>query len=187
MLKCWFAHTSSPQKSSKTRRTTFIFANTVVNFSRLTRTARKWLSVLSLMGNTMKLNLFLRWHATHLQECLNLGHYQIVLNRCQNLRATMDNTVDCEYLTSEIRWGNKLEAVWDLGKHAEVVRCLAHEIAHCITSEQTYPMEDRTLKREETFFDERVTETVGRICYRLYWRWLRETKPKGYKLYRFTP
>jgi len=133
----------------------------------------------------MKLNIFLRWHATHLQECLNLGHFRIVLNHCDNLKAVMDNSVDLEYHSSEIRWGTKLEAVWKMGKRTEIVRCLCHEFAHIITGELTDPMHDRTLTREETFFDERVTESVGRLCFRLYWRQLKETKPKGWKQYPF--
>ena len=135
----------------------------------------------------MNVNLFLRWHTEQLQDCLNLGHFQIVLNENKKLDCTMENHTDYEYLTSEITWGKGIRDVYNQGKKAEVIRCLCHETAHILTGEETEPMLDRKLTRQATFFDERVTETVGRICYRLYWRWLRETKPKGWRTYAFKP
>jgi hypothetical protein len=103
----------------------------------------------------------------------------------------MQIEVDYRYLDAQIEWGKKVEECWKEGEREHIVRCLTHELCHIITGESKNPFATsdtaERIKPLAEHFDERITETVSRIAYRLYWRWLRENKPTGWKSNHFLP
>lgn len=84
----------------------------------------------------------------------------------------MDISVDQRYLEAKININTKLVmTMWKYDRQ-EIIAYLAHELAHCVTSEMSEPFackcEQVKLKKKQIHFEERVTETVSRWAFRLY-------------------
>ena len=82
--------------------------------------------------------------------------------------------MDNEYLEAYIAYGKEVVKKWRVGDKSFILRALAHELCHIITSELADSMRGKLDKVHHTFHDERCTETTSRLAYRLYWRWLKE-------------
>ncbi len=112
----------------------------------------------------MTLQRFLMNHICGMQECFNLKHFDIYIGRYTD-DASMDISVDYEYMRAEIRTGDKVKEWWRNKDKEAIIRCLAHEITHIFTG---LPTDGRTLSKQAAKADEQATELVSRLLYRLY-------------------
>lgn len=118
----------------------------------------------------MKLRTFLERHAEGMKRCFHLEHFDISLRYDKDLACQMEIDIDYRYLEAEICYGRQIKESWhDENRHA-VLKCLAHELTHLITSNlsQPFKMKRRVTGEELVHFDEQVTEHVSRLLYLLY-------------------
>jgi hypothetical protein len=85
--------------------------------------------------------------------------------------AMMTMQTDYEYLTSELRYNRDviLEA-WKNKDYESILETLCHEIGHIVTSEP-FDRLNIKYKGEGKYYNERLTERVGRLISRLYQRY----------------
>ena len=118
------------------------------------------------------------YHCDLMIECFCLTHFHVYLKFNPKMDCTLEISVDHRYMDAEIMFGQKALQLWKQGYKDEILRALAHELCHIVTSEMADAM--KTKGKPETIrathFEERVTETVSRVYYRLYTRWLKERK-----------
>ena len=81
-----------------------------------------------------------------------------------NEKHTMDILVDYEYLDAVIRYGRVVSKAFKRGDHEYVIRALAHETTHILTGE--VKMTRRCFAPR--LFDERATEHISRLLFRLF-------------------
>jgi hypothetical protein len=115
---------------------------------------------------------FLVRHTSDLLECLVLEHWHVFIKCDPKLACTMQIEIDHRYIDAEISWGRKIVELWKDENREYIIRCLTHEVCHLITSELVAPFQTKGVPIEH--YEERVTETVSRIAFRLYTRWMKE-------------
>jgi len=114
-----------------------------------------------------KLEKFLVYHASRMQQCFVLEHFDVGIMRVKNIRAAMDVSVDYEYLDVVIRYGKQVETRWALGQKEQILETLAHELTHILTGEIT---DGLTMSKTRNKAEERATEHISRLLLRLYRR-----------------
>jgi len=113
----------------------------------------------------MKLQNFLEFHLARMQECFNITHFDVEIHRDQ-ITSAMEICVDYEYLDADIAYGKQAILRWKRGDKIRILKWLAHELTHIITGE----LKTNHKKTERTFYDERATEHLSRLLFRLYRR-----------------
>ncbi len=127
-----------------------------------------------------KINNFLGNHLSHLLACAWLSDFKVTFKSSKDASeaelkdftgtksAYMTNDVDYEYLTSHITY-NKDKLLQDFleKKFSNIIDILSHEIAHIVTGE-AFDKLNIKYTGDGRFYQERLTERVGRYIYRLY-------------------
>lgn len=117
---------------------------------------------------------FLLLHVYDMQRCFNLGHFMVAVkeSKAKSLQSAnmFDIEIDYEYMEAVIRFGKVANDLWRKNKHEKLLLGLAHELTHIITGE----LKNTHRKKFQTYYDERVTEQIARLLYRLYKKEKRE-------------
>lgn len=115
----------------------------------------------------MKIKAYLQKHTRQMQRCFIIEHYEVFVEFASKKvldGALMDIEVDDDYLRATIQYGSEIRNLYKQGNYEEVLKTLAHELTHVLISE----MADKGEPEKENKLEERVTEHVSRLLYRLY-------------------
>lgn len=111
----------------------------------------------------MTLKSFLLKHLKQMQKCFVVENFDIKV-RYEKINSSMEITVDYEYLEAEIFYGDKVKMLWNKGKTDVILKYLCHEVTHIMTGEVKIDRNNFC----KTYHDERATEHISRLLFRLY-------------------
>lgn len=118
----------------------------------------------------MKLTQFLLFHIFAMQECFNLCHFMVEVkeSKAKSLQSStlFEIEVDYEYMEAVIRYGKVAKSLWHKDNEEKLLLGLAHELTHILTGE----IKGINRNKAQVFYDERATEQISRLLYRLYKR-----------------
>ena len=118
----------------------------------------------------MKLQEFLDFHLARMLECFNLKHFELTIKKAR-ISATMDISVDTQYLYGTIRYGKRICKKYKDGEKEFVLKSLCHEIVHCFTSQISCFHKSTKLRLKA---EEQVTEHLSRLLYKHYKQYVKE-------------
>jgi len=122
----------------------------------------------------MRLQQFLELHIEQMKVCFNITNFDIGIQRGETSNQ-MEISVDYEYLDAGIVYDKKIIRSWKDKDTVRILKCLAHELTHILTGE----LKTNHKKTECTFYDERATEHISRLLYRLYTKEMNEIKTRS--------
>jgi hypothetical protein len=126
------------------------------------------------------LRSFLKHHMYNLRFSSNLEDFEMLIVSSDDAECGKDKTdfdkgtvamtmeVDYEYLRATLVYGNKhIMELWKSKDYEEILRYVCHEVGHIITGE---PFDRLKIpyKKDGKYYQERLTERVGRLLGRLY-------------------
>jgi len=111
----------------------------------------------------MNLTSFLKNHLKQMQKCFVVENFDVNI-RFEEIKSAMEITVDYEYLEADIVYGDKVKKLWEQNKIDQILKYLVHEITHILTGEVKIDKKNFC----KTYHDERATEHISRLLYRLY-------------------
>lgn len=123
-----------------------------------------------------KLESFLRVHSLSIQDVAKVTHFTLGIYEPaksdpafkNNQPTNMTIQVDYEYLSAIVRYSNKsVVGLWKAGHYNTIISLLCHEIAHIITGEAFEKLKIK-YKGDGKYYQERLTEQVGRLIEREY-------------------
>lgn len=111
---------------------------------------------------------FIKNHISKVQYVANMNDFIVYVENTKMPKShLMRIHVDYEYLTATIEYGETVIQYWKDRRYEDIIKAICHEIAHIITSEP-FDRLDIKYKGENKFYQERLTERVGRIIMSSY-------------------
>lgn len=137
------------------------------------------------MKGNKKVLEFISDHLTQIRYIVMLDDFEIYVKSSKNIdrkKSKIEDSmamciqVNYEYICASLIYEEKeMCMLYNNRKYEHIISYICHEIAHLITSE---PFDDLKIpyKGRGRKLQERLTERVGRLIYRLYMNYIRESK-----------
>lgn len=113
-----------------------------------------------------ELHEFVSHHLKMMQICFCVEQFDVELRWKKREKYKMEISVDYEYLEATIWLGKQVEQEWARQGYRNILLWLAHELTHILTGEVKMSKSNFCVR----FHDERATEHISRLLYKLYER-----------------